>query len=39
MAEAFSTGSAASLLATALRSGKQLNELPTEIRPRNLSEG
>jgi 2-keto-4-pentenoate hydratase len=39
MAEAYSTGPAASLLAAAWRSGKQLNELPAEIRPRTLSEG
>lgn len=39
MAEAFSTGPAASLLATAWRNCKQLNELPTEMRPRTPSEG
>lgn len=39
MAEAFSTGPAATLLATAWRSGNQLNELPAEMRPRTLSEG
>jgi 2-keto-4-pentenoate hydratase len=39
MAEAYSTGPAASLLAAAWRGGKQLNELPAEIRPRTLSEG
>jgi len=39
MAEAFPTGPAASLLAAAWRSGKQLNELPAEMRPRTLSEG
>lgn len=39
MNEAYSTGPAASLLAAAWRSGKQLNELPAEIRPRTLCDG
>lgn len=39
MTEGFSTGPAASLLATAWCSGKQLSELPAEMRPRTLSEG